>query len=282
MITPTASATHSARSTVTVRKQRVVGAVKQPAEDDKLALEEPLEITIADHDGGATRLVTMRTPGDDSELIHGYLLNEGVIETAADIARIDYPPPPSASAPVRAVVQLAAGRSADLRHRHGAVQSSCGVCGADSLGGLALDPALAVNEHFQVAADWIHTLPDRMRSDQPTFAQTGGLHAAAIFAFRGELLAVREDIGRHNALDKAIGATLLSGHPREGGQVLCVSGRMSYEILQKALQARIAIIAGIGAPSSLAVAIANDFNLTLIGFVRGGSFNIYSCPERIA
>lgn len=270
------------RRTVAVRKQRVVGARKHLPEDDQLALEEPLEIQLADADGGAGGWVTMRTPGDDGDLILGHLYGEGVIEEAGDIARIDFPGPPSPAANTHAVVALAPGRTADLRPRHGASHSSCGVCGADSLGGLALDPALAINEHFQVQADWLHELPERMRAEQPTFARTGGLHASAIFAASGELLAVREDIGRHNALDKAIGAILPMNRCGEGGQVLCVSGRMSYEILQKALRARIAVIAGVGAPSSLAVAIANDFNVTLIGFLRGGSFNIYSGPERIA
>ena len=165
--------------------------------------------------------------------------------------------------------------------RNTAVHSSCGVCGTSQLSQLQLSPELRIQDETQIEVDWIHSLPAQMRQEQDTFRKTGGLHAAAIFSSVGALLASREDIGRHNALDKAIGANLIAGLAPCSGQVLCVSGRMSYEILQKALVARIPIIAGIGAPSSLAVSLANDFNITLIGFVRDSSYNIYSCPERL-
>lgn len=249
-------------------------------EDDALAIEDPLEISIIDANGGTARIVTMRTPGDDADLLFGYLFNEGVIDAASDVTDMTYSTPTPPAAASRAVVRLAAGRTAEVAHRSGAVQASCGACGADSLGDLTLEPALYLTDDSRIDATWIHTLPDQMRGQQPTFNQTGGLHAAALFELGGQMIVSREDIGRHNALDKAIGYALQFGLLGEDLAV-CVSGRMSYEILQKALRAGIAVIAGVGAPSSLAVAIANDFNATLLGFVRNGAYNIYSAPQRI-
>jgi FdhD protein len=140
---------------------------------------------------------------------------------------------------------------------------------------------LNIIDETKINRDLIHQLPQIMRTSQPTFQKTGGLHASALFSSIGELRVIREDIGRHNALDKVVGAALRSAIIPAPGLILCVSGRMSYEIVQKALVARIPVIAGIGAPSSLAVAMANDFHVTLLGFVRDNSYNIYSCPERL-
>lgn len=282
------SGTKPPRTSVAVVKQRVTGSKISSTEDDFLAIEDPLEISVnsAGRNGKrATRVltVTMRTPGHDQEMITGFFLAEGIITSAQDIEAIELDPPDGDAAPTRAVVRLRehVQFSASQRNRNFAVHSACGVCGSTSLSQLKIPISLVLNDTTRVDRAWIHQLPELMRAAQPTFHKTGGLHAAAIFSSAKELLAVREDIGRHNALDKAIGACLIAGQIPTQGHILCVSGRMSYEILQKALAARIAIIAGIGAPSSYAVALANDFNATLLGFVREKSYNIYSCPERI-
>ena len=274
-------------SSVRVVKRRVVGREILPAEDDFLAIEDPLEIVLHYDrpEGRVARqlLVTMRTPGRDVEMIYGFLFTEGIICAAGDIASIDFNTPNASEAPTRADVQLRAGLelSATAFERNFTAHSSCGVCGKSGLQNLTLAKSLILEDTTQIDAEWIHSLPAQMHNEQETFRKTGGLHAAAIFASGGQLLATREDIGRHNALDKAIGAMLQSGHLDKLGHVLCLSGRMSYEVLQKALVARIPVIAGVGAPSSLAVTLANDFNVTLLGFVRNGSYNIYSCPERL-
>ena len=279
--------THAQLSSVKVIKQRVIGSEAQAPEEDYLAIEDPLEIVLAYQRHGGTvekkLIVTMRTPGHDDELIHGFLYCEGIIQCASDIIEITYSGPKLSAAPTRARVELRPELDVSEKssERNFAVHSSCGVCGTTDIGHLSIPKALRIADDTQIDANWIHELPARMHHEQATFRKTGGLHASAIFSPLGELLASREDIGRHNALDKAIGANLIAQFCPSHGQILCVSGRMSYEILQKALIARIPIIAGVGAPSSLAVALANDFNITLIGFVRDGSYNIYSCPERI-
>lgn len=275
------------RTSIKVLKQRVIGSEAQAPAEDHLAIEDPLEITLAyERNGGLVEkklIVTMRTPGHDAELIHGFLYCEGIIQSAADIVDIQLNGNNAHAAPTRARVELRPGLDASAKtcERNFAVHSSCGVCGTTSIGHLEIPKALKLEDDIRVPVNWIHSLPEKMHAEQATFRQTGGLHASAIFAADGALQASREDIGRHNALDKAIGANLIAGFTPASGQVLCVSGRMSYEILQKALIARIPIITGVGAPSSMAVALANDFNITLIGFVRNGSYNIYSCPERI-
>jgi FdhD protein len=281
------SATTS-RTSVTVIKQRVTGAVASAPEEDHLAIEDPIEIVLHYDDAQAGRTskaltLTMRTPGHDEEMITGFLFGEGIIQAASDIDSIEFNEPVDCEPSTRARVHLRTGLQlcADSFDRNFAIHSSCGVCGKTSLDKLTLPATLKIKDATTVDAAWIHQLPDLMHQDQEIFRKTGGLHAAALFSSSDESFTAREDIGRHNALDKVIGANLRKGQHLAHGQVLCVSGRMSYEILQKALVARIPIIAGVGAPSSLAVALANDFNVTLIGFVRNGSYNIYSCPERI-
>ncbi|MGJ8652550.1 MAG: formate dehydrogenase accessory sulfurtransferase FdhD [Opitutaceae bacterium] len=275
------------RSSIKVIKQRVHGSDACAPEEDFLAIEDPLEIVLAyERQGGLVEkklIVTMRTPGHDDELIHGFLYCEGIIQNAADITEITYNSSKQTAAPTRARVQLRSGLDVSNKtcERNFAIHSSCGVCGTTSIGHLEIPNSLRIEDAVTISAETIHEFPSRMHNEQATFRQTGGLHASAFFSNNGSLQASREDIGRHNALDKAIGANLIAGLTPANGQALCVSGRMSYEILQKALIARIPIIAGVGAPSSLAVALANDFNVTLIGFVRNGSYNIYSCPERI-
>ncbi|MBC2602686.1 formate dehydrogenase accessory sulfurtransferase FdhD [Puniceicoccus vermicola] len=275
------------RSTIKVIRQRIEGNLAHSPETDFLAIEDPLELSLCSQSGGSwverNFSVTMRTPGNDEELIYGLLYAEGIIQRAEDIKEIDFTADNDHAAPNRARIRLREGldASAKTKERHFAVHSSCGACGTVSLGHLEIPKSLRIEDPVEVDSEWIHSLPRQMREQQNTFEQTGGLHAAAIFSSDGQLEVVREDIGRHNALDKAIGTNLLNQRSPCTGQTLCVSGRMSYEIIQKALIARIPIIAGVGAPSSLAVALANDFNLTLIGFLRDHRYNLYSCPERI-
>jgi len=276
-----------ARTSVAVIKQRVVGETALPPESDTLAIEDPLEISLCFQRNQKPiekkLVVTMRTPGRDRELIHGFLYCEGIIQSAADILVIEFNPNHVHAAPTQAKVQLRPDLEVSQRssERNFAVHSSCGVCGTTSIGHLEIPKSLRIADNTRIDPNCIHALPQRMHAQQATFHDTGGLHASALFHNNGELLNACEDIGRHNALDKVIGANLIARQIPGRGQILCVSGRMSYEILQKALIARIPIITGVGAPSSLAVALANDFNITLIGFVRNDSYNIYSCPERL-
>ncbi len=275
-----------ARSSIKVLKQRVEGATINPPVEDSLAIEDPLEIVLRYRRGELEvekkLLVTMRTPGADSCLIHGLLYSEGIINSSSDILNLSYEGDGQA-APTRAFVTLAREElmAESVGKRHWAANASCGVCGTNAIENLALAPHLKLTDEAKVSVQLIHALPNLMRSKQATFDRTGGLHAAAIFTSRGELLASHEDIGRHNALDKVIGELLCQQRLDQEPLVLAVSGRMSYEIIQKALMARLSIVAGVGAPSSLAVSMAADFNLTLIGFVRDNSYNIYSCPKRL-
>lgn len=274
-------------SSIAVIKQRVEGEALRPPEQDLLAIEDPLEILLSTTTDGQTTertlSVTMRTPGQDEELLTGFLFSEGLIDSAADITGIELNQPGDNKPPTRARVHLHAGLAppAAAHERRLAMQASCGVCGSASLEQLALSPELKLNDTATFPRTLIHDLPARMNEAQPTFQQTGGLHAAALFSPTGELLATHEDIGRHNALDKVIGARLQAAALPATGQMLCVSGRMSYDILQKALRAQIPLVAGVGAPSSLAVLLANEFNVTLLGFVRNRAYNIYSAPERL-
>lgn len=275
------------RSSVGVLKQRVDGNAMLPPEEDFLAIEDPLEIVL-NYERAGQRVsraltLTMRTPGHDADMIFGFLFSEGIIAEAADITSWEFLDGDENKPPTRIIVHLRDGLTYDpeSHQRNFTTHSSCGVCGKNSLASLSLPASLNISDKTKINRDLIHQLPQIMRTSQPTFQKTGGLHAAALFSSIGELLVIREDIGRHNALDKVVGAALQSGIIPAPGLILCVSGRMSYEIVQKALVARIPIIAGVGAPSSLAVTLANDFHVTLLGFVRDNSYNIYSCPERL-
>jgi len=267
-----------------VVKQRVTGDHAAPPEDDRLAVEAPLEISLACQRDrvwvSEIVAVTMRTPGHDADLVRGYLFCEGIVTDAADIESMDFRGDAEALPPKLVTARLRPGATPARSpgERKNAVHASCGVCGAASLESLNHRSLPLQEDATRVEADWVHSLPERMHRGQALFHATGGIHASALFDPGGDLLVVREDIGRHNALDKAIGAR---AGDRAAGAVLCVSGRTSYEIVQKALAARIPIIAGVGAPSSLAVAMANDYHVTLIGFLRDGAFNLYSRPERI-
>ncbi len=251
---------------------------------DDLATEEPLELRLAA--GGQTRslAITMRTPGNDFELAAGFLYSEGVVSARDDIAGIAYCVDPSIDAEQRyniVTVELAGDMPALERlERHFTVNSSCGVCGKASIEALHVR-AQPIADQLQVSYDFVAELPDKMRSAQRIFAATGGLHASALFDKRSNMLALREDVGRHNALDKIIGWALLNHRLPLRECVVLVSGRASYELLQKSVTAGIPIVCAVSAPSSLAVETARAFNVTLCGFVRGSKCNVYSALERI-
>ena len=259
---------------------------------DEVATEEPLEIRLLAKDKGEERqrrkeesktiAVTMRTPGNDFELALGFLFAEGVIGSRSEIARVAYCTDEGEAQQYNIVnVELKSEVLPELTglDRHFFTSSACGVCGKSALENLQVRCAPLASE-LQVSAEMISSLPAELRKQQKLFDSTGGLHAAALFDTAGNLLAVREDVGRHNALDKLVGWALMENKLPLSQCVLLVSGRASYELAQKTVAAGIPILAAISAPSSLAVEVAKEFNLTLIGFLRG-SFNIYSVPERI-
>jgi FdhD protein len=235
---------------------------------DELAVEEPLEIRV----NGGPVAVTMRTPGNDEELALGFLHSEGV---AAVEAR------PTADLAANVVeVEVSGAFDLERLRRNFYTSSSCGVCGKGALEAVAVSAA-RVESDLTLPGDLVAELPDRLRLAQPTFAATGGLHATGLFDAAGELVCVREDVGRHNALDKVIGFALREGLLPLVGFVLCVSGRLSFELVQKAAVAGCPIMVAVGAPSSLAVELAGDRGITLCGFVREGRLNVYTEPWRI-
>jgi FdhD protein len=243
-------------------------------EQDLLAVEEPLEIQI----GGRTVAVTMRTPGDDRELAAGFLFTEGILQSREQIAEIVEPAPNVVS------IALDGGAEVDLERleRHFYVSSSCGVCGKASIQAIEQTGGVAPpRRHPEVDAAVVRGLPEALRATQPNFDRTGGLHAAGLFDAEGRKIAVREDVGRHNALDKLIGGEFLAGRTPLNTCILMLSGRVSFELVQKALMAGIPLIAAVGAPSSLAVELALHYGITLMGFVREGRFNIYGGEARI-
>ena len=249
--------------------------------DDFLSVEEPLEIRV----NGQSVSVTMRTPGDDEALCAGFLLTEGMIHSRDDIAAIGpWPTLPQGIGNVMNVT-LSPNVTIDMAKltRHVFASSSCGLCGKASIANVQMQfPALpADNSQAGIALSVVRSLPAALLAAQESFARTGGLHAAGIFDASGQLIVAREDVGRHNAVDKVIGHGLLNGMPPFAQHVLLVSGRASFEIVQKALAARIPIVAAVSAPSSLAVDFAKANGQTLIGFLRGESLNVYCHPERV-
>lgn len=285
------------RSTVRRRVVRVAvdpdGAPGRRERDDLLAAEEPLEIRIARWEdtrggrvpeGAATRVaVTMRTPGADFELAAGFLYAEGLIGAGDEVAGISYCTTGEQRYNVVNVV-LAAGVPFDpsLLARNFYATSSCGVCGKASIEA-AMGPACArVASPLVVAAETLLGLPGTLRASQAVFERTGGLHAAALFAADGALVRLREDVGRHNALDKVVGAALLAGELPLSRGVVLASGRLSFELVQKAARAGVPVLAGVSAPSSLAVELAETAGVTLVGFLREGRFNVYAGAGRIA
>lgn len=251
---------------------------------DQLATEEPLEIRLVEPQ--RTVAVTMRTPGADFELVAGFLYNEGLIQHRDDLQRLSYCVDPDVDGEQRhniVNVTLRPGLNPDLQplERHFYITSACGVCGKANLEALQLRGYEPFSDEIQVNAAVIYQLSDQLRSHQTVFSTTGGLHAAALFDTNGNLLSLKEDVGRHNALDKLIGSALLSGELPWRDRIVMVSGRSSFELLQKCLAAGASLFCAVSAPSSLAVALAQEFNITLIGFLRGDRFNIYSGKHRI-
>jgi FdhD protein len=263
-----------------------VDAAGRRTTTDRLAVEEPLEIRLAapGAEGVDERplAITMRTPGDDRELVAGFLLTEGIIRCRQDLADLAAIPRTETESRWRAT--LAPGCAVDWARleRHFYTSSSCGVCGKTAIAAVETqaNPVFAKDGPV-IAPAVIHALPAGLRAAQAVFGQTGGLHAAALFEADGSLLALREDVGRHNALDKLIGWALLNDRLPLSRQILLVSGRSSFELVQKALMAGIPVMAAVGAPSSLAVDLAEEFDQTLIGFVRESRFNIYTGAWRI-
>ena len=257
---------------------------------DYVAVEEPLEIRLgySTPDGRATRSVsiTMRTPGNDRELAAGFLYTEAIIRRPEDIASIETCGPPAPDSGNHNVIRvdLLPDVTVDLGklQRHFYTTSSCGVCGKTSLDAIRValaEPFTNVDTRFSRAV--LTTIPDRLRQAQHTFEETGGLHAAAAFNSQGDLSVTMEDVGRHNAVDKVVGSLLLNKELPANELGLMVSGRASFELMQKTLVAGMPLLAAVSAPSSLAVQLAVEFNMSLIGFLRGNTFNIYAGEERI-
>jgi len=282
---------------------------EQQQREDYVTVEEPFEIRIPSIEASAEQngahinascpapmyrplAVIMRTPGNDAELAMGFLFTEGIIHDSADVLAIedavDADGLPLANvvnvlvrgnAPTRD--RLIASATVSAPERHFAVSASCGLCGKNSIEDVMISTSPLEADGLHIPATCIYDLPKQLRTSQTVFTHTGGLHAAALFTSEGELLLLREDVGRHNAVDKIIGHGLLHGTFPYSRHVLMVSGRTSFEIIQKALLARIPCVAAISAPSSLAVEFADSVGITLIGFLRDRSMNVYTHPERI-
>ncbi|MCX6405448.1 MAG: formate dehydrogenase accessory sulfurtransferase FdhD [Propionibacteriales bacterium] len=263
------------------RIQRVEVGVGVTPRHDSLAAEEPLEIRVA----GASFAVTMRTPGHDFDLVAGFLVSEGVVARTDQLHAMRYCAPEQDENTYNVIDVGVSGPGALVasgRERHVYTSSSCGVCGLASI------DAVATTSAFDVAADEVRVdaavlaaLPDRLREQQAVFERTGGLHAAGLFGADGAPLVVREDVGRHNAVDKVVGQALREDRLPLTGTVLQVSGRASFELVQKAAMAGIPVLAAVSAPSSLAVDLADRLGVTVVGFSRGSTFNVYSRPERV-
>ena len=271
---------------------------------DEVATEEPLEIRLraagiaegagplpvfrrrSQGAGQRTVAITMRTPGNDFDLAAGFLYGEGIVRGGDEIQGISHCDDPDLDEDKRyniVNVDLHGDALPDLHalERHFYTTSACGVCGKTSLESLRLRGCPTIRPGPEVDAEILRTLPERLRAGQGIFAATGGLHAAALFDPEGNLLAVREDVGRHNALDKIVGWALFGGRLPLSRNIVMVSGRSSFEILQKSLMAGVPIVCAVSAPSSLAVALAAEFGITLIGFLRGDRFNVYTGLQRV-
>jgi FdhD protein len=292
------------------------GQEPQPRED-VLTVEEPLEIRLSGRDEGSLAVI-MRTPGNDRELVAGFLYSEGIVTDSDDILVLEEaidddglplanvinvtlrPDPHGRGAIHRALVarstpgqgrdesrpndglaMTGGAETAAVFERHFTVSASCGLCGRNSIADLMCRVAPLPRDELRIAASALYTLSDRLREQQAIFAHTGGLHAAGLFTTDGQLLLLREDVGRHNAVDKLVGHGLLHGALPYERHILLVSGRTSFEIIQKALLARIPCVAAISAPSSLAVELAHEGGITLIGFLRERGMNVYTHPERV-
>jgi FdhD protein len=264
---------------VSVELGRVTGSLSVPSSDE-LSAEEPLEIRLAAHAAGSAPTpvaVTMRTPGDDVDLAAGFLFTEGIIAGVGDLEGIRR----IGLNAVEARLRLGVTPDAARLDRHSFVSSSCGACGKRSIAAVRVarrHPILPGTP--RISPQLIHRLPQALRAGQSAFARTGGIHASGLFDANGQLLGLREDVGRHNALDKLIGSELLAGRVPLSCGIVLVSGRVSFELVQKAAIAGVPVIGAVGAPSSLAVDLARECGMTLLGFVRDARFNVYSDSSR--
>jgi FdhD protein len=274
------------RGSKTKIRVRVVEDGRARVRPDSLATEEPMEIRLVSGDSRQTVAVTMRTPGADFELAAGFLYGEGIVSSPEDVKKISYCVDPDLDAEQQyniVNVELRGDKDYDLRslERHFYTTSACGVCGKASLEQLELRGCPVIPSGPEISAEVVYSLPKKLREAQGLFEATGGLHAAALFDAEGELVALREDVGRHNATDKLVGWAFLEGRLPLSGQIVMVSGRSSFEILQKCLAAGVPVVCAVSAPSSLAVDVARQFRMTLVGFLRGNRFNVYSGHERM-
>jgi FdhD protein len=274
--------TQPVRRNVTGTRLTAIRAGVRSERPDTLATEEPLEIRASGPDGDAAQIaVTMRTPGGDFELAAGFLFTEGLI-LPTDVRRVAYCDDVEDEDQRFNVVTVTLDRPIDpeLLRRNFYATSSCGVCGKAALDDVEVRCA-PVADGPEVTLSVLVSLPDRLRDAQTVFDRTGGLHAAGLFTPEGGLVSLREDVGRHNAVDKVIGERLLAGAMPLAGLVLQVSGRVSFELVQKAATAGIPVISAVGAPSSLAVEAGERFGMTVVGFVRDGGCNVYTRSERV-
>ena len=266
-----------------------IGATAEKKLEDLLAREEPLEIRLGFEREGVRHQksisVTMRTPGHDEELALGFLFTEGIVQDLGQVEKVYQTPVRRKEARENIiVVELKKGHVFDFKklERHFYTTSSCGVCGKASIEAVEVQCQFELPERQpKIAASLFHQLPDILLKSQPVFGSTGGLHGTALFDQKGKLLVSKEDIGRHNALDKLIGFSLKKNWLPLFENIVLVSGRIGFELVQKCAVAGVPILAAVGAPSSLAVQLADETGMTLIGFLRNGQFNIYTHPERI-
>lgn len=263
---------------------------QQLSQADHIAVEEPLEIQLcsASPDGAAAKSIsiTMRTPGDDAELALGFLFTESIIRDASQLVSVDHVGETDADTGLRNRIRVQLRPEVEIDasrlERHFYTTSSCGVCGKASIDALHVTGLGSLQaDRSEFRRDVIAAMPGKLAAEQHLFSTTGGLHAAALFNQQGDIIVVKEDVGRHNAVDKVVGWAFCNGHVPARGHGLLVSGRASFELLQKCLVAGIPLFAAVGAPSSLAVRLAKDFGMTLVGFLRDGGFNIYSETTRI-
>lgn len=251
---------------------------------DRLVAEEPLEIRVRQGGESRTAAVTMRTPGSDFELAAGFLFSEGIVRTRSSVARIDYCSDVESDQLYNVVsVHVTEGSPVDLQplERHFFTSSSCGVCGKAGIDAIATRGVEPVVGEVALSSSVLQGFPEELRKSQRVFESTGGLHAAGLFSVDGTLLAAREDVGRHNAVDKLLGWALLDRRMPLSENVLLVSGRVSFEIVQKAAVAGVPVVCAVSAPTNLAVTTAERFDITLVGFLRDTHFNVYCRPDRV-
>ena len=274
------AAREPASSDASVRDARVVRVRggETCAVSDRIAVEAPLELRV----GGKPLTVMMRTPGHDEELAAGFLFTEGIIHRAADLRSLTRPQGlvGDEAGNVLAIDLASSLVKLGTGQRSFYASSSCGVCGKTSIASLRFDSP-KVSSPLRVRRKVLRALPERLRAAQSGFAETGGLHASGLFDADGALIDAREDVGRHNALDKLVGQALLAGRLPLSSTLLLVSGRVSFELVQKAITAGVPVLAAVSAPSSLAVDLAERYGVTLIGFLRGDGMNLYAHPERV-